>query len=157
MTYKEIKAKALYYLSRREYAYQELFKKLSSKTIDNDLIKQALDDLVLTGYLSDERFITSFVNSKKKRYGSLKIKYLLQQKTGSIDATSQSTIYESQEEETMIAVNLLQKKFPNINNPNEGNFISDYPKKIRYLQSKGVPLAVIHQAIKILHNNQQYD
>ena len=64
-----IKSKAIYFLARREYAYKELFSKLKKYSEDLGEIKLVLDDLKRKGFLSEERYIQSYINSKKNKYG----------------------------------------------------------------------------------------
>lgn len=75
-----IKAKALDFLSRRDYSYIELYRKLQKYSDDLELIKSILDSLVQSNYINEERFIENFIYSKSKKYGSLKVKHLLQDK-----------------------------------------------------------------------------
>ena len=75
-----LKAKAIDFLSRRDYSYSELYTKLKKYTDDLDAIKAVVDEMLEKKYLNEERFIENFIQSKSKKYGSLKIKHLLHDK-----------------------------------------------------------------------------
>ena len=77
-----LKNKALYFLSKRDYAYLELFDKLKHYCDDEKEIHAVLSKLVENKYLSDERYIHSYLNSKSGKVSLQKIRYDLIQKTG---------------------------------------------------------------------------
>ncbi len=54
-------------LSRREHSKLELKNKLRLKNISNDIIDKTLEDLIANNYLSNDRFIESFIRSKKEK------------------------------------------------------------------------------------------
>jgi regulatory protein len=138
----DLKSKALYFLSRREYAYQELFTKLKKYSDDDSQIKLVLDELVESGYLSDTRFIQAFLDSKSRKHGLLKIKYQLSQKTSNHELVNQ-IISTADLDEVIVARNLWQKKF--------GAVATDrleLAKQIRFLLNKGFSYAIIKQIIK---------
>lgn len=70
----DLRNKALYYLSRREYARKELTQKLKQKGFPFKQIEAVLDELENENLLSDERFIGCFIRSRRfKGFGPLKI------------------------------------------------------------------------------------
>ena len=64
-----LKKRALYYLGKREYSRLELFKKINAYAIelelDNQNIKDTLNDLESENWLSDQRFTEQFIFEKK--------------------------------------------------------------------------------------------
>ena len=136
-----LKGKALYFLSRREYAYQELFTKLKKYSEDENEIRKLLDSFVQLGYLSEKRFIQSFINSRSKKHGLLKIKYQLSQKTTDSDLVNQ-IINDTEFDEVAVARELFQKKFGVVAADR-----NELAKQIRFLQNRGFSYSVIKQVI----------
>ena len=78
---KAIRIKIMDFLSRREHSAKEIFQKLSYRVESQDMLLQAIDDLVEDGLLSDERFAESYFQSRKnKGFGPLRIKNELSQR-----------------------------------------------------------------------------
>ena len=78
---KTIRLKIMDFLSRREHSVKEIFQKLSHRVESQDMLLQAIDDLVEDGLLSDERFAESYFQSRKnKGFGPLRIKNELSQR-----------------------------------------------------------------------------
>jgi regulatory protein len=70
----DLRNKAIYFLSRREYARKELLQKLQQKGFSTSQINPILDELENENLLSDERYIGSFIRIRRfKGYGPLKI------------------------------------------------------------------------------------
>jgi regulatory protein len=70
--------RAINYLSIREYSESELRKKLSTSAESEDEIEFVIQKLKDKGFLSDHRFLESFVARKSKKYGARKIAQELQ-------------------------------------------------------------------------------
>lgn len=139
-----IKSKAIYFLSRREYAYQELFSKLKKYSEDLGEIKLVLDELKRKGFLSEERYIQSYINSKKNKYGLAKIKYSLKQKTDDMDLIN-DVLKSSAIDEYEIAKNLWEKKFLGIKARDK----TELSRQIRFLQNKGFGFEIINKILKV--------
>jgi regulatory protein len=72
-------ARALRLLARREHSRQELLQKLQLRGLNTATIEAALKELEQRGWLSEERFCTAYVNSRKARgLGPLRIMAELQ-------------------------------------------------------------------------------
>lgn len=68
------------WLARREYARQELQRKLQQRGFANAIIDDVLDELVTQGWQSDERWAKSLIRSRMQRgYGPLRIAAELKQ------------------------------------------------------------------------------
>ncbi len=141
MSATNLKSKALYFLSRREYAYQELFTKLKKYSESESEIRQVLDNLRESGYLSEQRFIQSFINSRSKKHGLLKIKYQLSQKTTDSDLVTQ-IINDTEFDEVALARELFRKKFGVVAADR-----TELAKQIRFLQNRGFSYFIIKQVI----------
>jgi len=60
----EARKKAMDYLARREYGNKELKKKLASAGFLTEALEPALEQLVVDGLQSDQRFVEAFVQSR---------------------------------------------------------------------------------------------
>lgn len=65
-----LKARALRYLSIREYSPKELARKLSPHVDEGDDLAALIEWLQKQGFLSEERFAEAFVRRRSARYGS---------------------------------------------------------------------------------------
>jgi len=74
-----LKARAVGYLSRREYARNELARKLQPYTDESTDLEAVLDALEKEGWLSTERFAHSLVHRRSARQGTARIVQELRQ------------------------------------------------------------------------------
>ena len=139
-----LKAKAIDFLSRRDYSYSELYTKLKKYTDDLDAIKAVVDEMVEKKYLNEERFIENFIHSKNKKYGSLKIKHLLHDKVNNRELVNE--LYQQAEiDELNIAQQIWQRKF-------HGQVVTtanERAKQIRFMLSRGFSLDLILKLLKM--------
>jgi regulatory protein len=70
---RSLKARALEYLSRREYSRAELTRKLSPFAEEPDALSALMDTLEREGWLSDARFAESVMHRRSARMGSNRI------------------------------------------------------------------------------------
>ena len=76
-------ARAVSYLSRREYSRRELGEKLRRLGSEDDAkVDEVLDYLEEKGYLSNERFAEQFLRAKASRYGQSRLRMELRQRGG---------------------------------------------------------------------------
>lgn len=147
-----LKAKAIDFLSRRDYSYSELYNKLKKYSTDLDAIKSVVDEMVSNKYLNEERFIENFIYSKSKKYGSLKVKHLLQAKVS--DQELVNDIYQEAEiDELAVARQIWERKFKGevITNAN------DRAKQIRFMLSRGFSLDLILKLLKAGPSMDDYE
>jgi len=139
-----LKAKAIDFLSRRDYSYSELYTKLKKYTDDLDAIKAVVDEMVEKKYLNEERFIENFIHSKSKKYGSLKIKHLLHNKVNNRELVNE--LYQQAEiDELNIAQQIWQRKF-------YGQVVTtanERAKQIRFMLSRGFSLDLVLKLLKM--------
>lgn len=77
---------ALRYLGRREYALEELRRKLVQRGVAEDTAASVVADLADQGYVSDERFVEAMIRQRtRKGYGPARIRAELRGK--GVDAT----------------------------------------------------------------------
>lgn len=74
-----IKQRALSFLSRRFHSEKELYLKLKTKSYDERLIKEVIQDLVSRNFIDDRNFAFHFIEEKlkKKKWGANKIRSAL--------------------------------------------------------------------------------
>jgi regulatory protein len=76
-----VRKQALGMLARREHSGAELRAKLAAKGFPSDIINDALTDLRRSGWLSDERFVESYVRARCDRgYGPARIRAELRER-----------------------------------------------------------------------------
>lgn len=137
-----IRSKALDFLSRRDYSYQELYQKLTKYSQDHEEIVNVLNEMVQKKFLNETRYIENFISNKSKKYGSLKIKYLLRNKVTDHELVEE--IYkETEVDELDIACNLIGKKYRTP--PQDAN---ERAKYIRFLLSRGFSTSIAIKAIE---------
>ena len=138
-----LKAKILDLLSRRDYSYRELQTKLQKYSDDLELIKRLLDEMVAKKFINEERYIENFIYTKSKKFGSQKVKYLLQNKVN--DQSLVNQIYaESQIDEFKLAQQIWQRKFAS-----PATESKERAKQIRFMLSRGFSLELILKLMAI--------
>ncbi len=137
-----LKAKALDFLSRRDYSYQELYNKLQKYSDDLAAIKDVLDEMVAKKFLNEERFIENFIYSKSKKYGSLKVKYLLKSKVNNSELINK-IFDEAEIDELSLACQQLLRKFPLP--PTDKQMTAKYA---RFLLTRGFSSSIVQKALK---------
>lgn len=109
-----IKQKALSFLARRFHSERELFIKLKSKSYEERLIKNVLNDLREKSFINDQVFANHFIDEKlkKKRWGKNKIKAALFSKGVSASIIDEGLkSFDSEIDQNEAALGLAQKKF----------------------------------------------
>lgn len=140
-----LKARAVRYLSRREYSRLELEKKLRAYLTEDeseDDLTAVLNDLEQKGYLSDERFAQSRARVRAARYGNARVAYELKASGVSSELIA-TAIEELEETEAERAKALWQKRF--------GKPAEDYKeraKQMRYLLARGFSMEVARQVVR---------
>lgn len=99
-----------------------------------------LDDFQKRGWLSDERFAEQVVNTRKSRFGSLKVAHELREKGVAEHVVEQATAGLNDLEN---ARSVWQKKFGTLPETREA-----WAKQARFLQSRGFGFDVIKKVLK---------
>ncbi len=100
-----------------------------------------LDELENKDWLSDDRFAEQFVSSKKRKFGARKIAHELKLR-GVDELIINRVLNDIKGDEFLLAKNIWEKKFNWI-----PNTIDEKAKQIRFMQSRGIEGAVIHQIL----------
>lgn len=145
-----LRARALNYLARREYSRAELAAKLRPYARVEDEFEQLqivdidalLDDLVASGYLSDERAATQLLHARRQRFGTQRITHELHQKGISNELIEQA-LPALKETELETARGVWQKKYGTL--PHDAK---EKARQMRFLQSRGFSMDVIFRVLK---------
>jgi regulatory protein len=139
----ELRVAAINLLSRREYSSHELYQKLVSRTSNKILLLQLLDQLIESGYQSDQRFMESYLRSRINRgLGWVRIERELKEKGIDQDLIEQSVQKDIDWFE--LAYDCGLRKFHSLD-------LSNYKEKqkaFRYLAYRGFSMDQIHFAIE---------
>jgi regulatory protein len=68
------------FLARREHSREELKRKLAAHVAQDENLDAVLDELAAKGWLSDARYAEQAIRSKARRYGPMKLAYVLRGK-----------------------------------------------------------------------------
>lgn len=120
-------------LARREHSRFELYQKLRKKGCASHLINQILDELRDKKWLSDERFIESYINHRAGQgYGPIRIRQELIER-GAANYLIEEHLNESASKWIALAEQVRCKKF----GPTLPTEISERVKQFRFLQYRG--------------------
>jgi regulatory protein len=143
LTESQLRVAAINLLSRREYSSHELYQKLVSRTSNKTLLLQLLDQLIESGYQSDQRFMESYLRSRINRgLGWVRIERELKEKGIDQDLIEQSVHKNIDWFE--LAYDCGLRKFRSLD-------LSNYKEKqkaFRYLAYRGFSMDQIHFAIE---------
>ncbi len=132
-SFQDVYNRGVYLLSMREHSRLELEQKLSKKFNAPESLTNVLDTLVDDGYLSDLRFVESFVRSRRLRgHGPSKVRQELVSK-GVEDHLIEEYLESDSEEWNELARTVYQKKF-GVTVPGD---YADWAKRARFLQGRG--------------------
>jgi len=138
---RELKAKAIQLLARREHGRKELSSKLPEA--DAGIVDQVLDQLELDGYLSDQRYASMLLRSRfSQGYGLQRVRADLIKKGVSLDWLELAE-EEEQPDWFELAREQLHRKF-------RDGIADDFKqrnKQMRYLQGRGFSFDQIKYAL----------
>lgn len=137
-----LKARAIRYLSIREYSVRELARKLSPYASDEDDLDALMEWLQARGFLSESRFVDAYVRRQSVRYGNARILRDLQNH-GVSDSVLHDTESEMLNNEFERAWHVWRKKFGH--KPSD---IREQARQIRFLQQRGFSGEIIRQVMK---------
>lgn len=139
---KSLKSRALEYLSRREMSKLELKRKLAPYAEDEAEIDAVLAEFADLNWQSDERFTESFMNSKSRKHGRMRLQQALTQK--GVDADIIAEYLPNAEEELAHACEVLRKKFRQ-----PAKNINEKQKQTCFLLYRGFGYDIIQQALNL--------
>lgn len=145
-----IRATATQLLARREHSVAELRRKLVAKGFDRAEIDDILPSLQQGGWLSNERFVGSFIRARQgKGYGPLRIRQELLER-GIDEILIREHLDERASHWREMALKVRQKHFgsPMPKQPQE------WAKQARFLQYRGFPTELIRS---VMHQSGSSD
>ena len=132
-------------MGKRDYSRIELRNKILSYSeslgINKVDLELVLDELENKDWLSDDRFAEQFVLSKKRKFGVRKIAHELKLR-GVDELIINRVLGEIKDDEFILAKKIWEKKFNQI-----PITIDEKAKQIRFMQSRGIEVAIIHQIL----------
>ncbi|HZV98339.1 MAG TPA: recombination regulator RecX [Methylophilaceae bacterium] len=137
-----LRERALGYLSRREYSYQELKHKLSAYAEEQDDLSGLLEDFKKRGWLSEERYTEQLVHARKAKFGSLRVAHELREH-GVAEELVAKAVAEVKSDEVANARAIHRKKFKAAPANRE-----EWAKQARFLQGRGFSFEVIKQVLR---------
>ncbi len=137
-----LRERALRFLARREYARDELARKLAPYTEDRDEIAALLDDFTRRGWLSEARFVAMTVQARREKFGSRRIAHELREKGVSEEAIA-AVLPEIRESELENARAVWVKKFgcPPLD-------AKEQAKQTRFLMGRGFGAETIAKVLR---------
>jgi regulatory protein len=136
-----LKARAIGFLSRREYTRFQLKRKLLTYTDETQLLEALLDDLEQQGWLSTQRFVEGWVQRRASRQGTARLVQELRQQ--GVNEEQLAELKNSlQETEYERAHALCQKRY---GQPPSDR--SNYAKQGRFLARCGFTLDTIQRVL----------
>jgi regulatory protein len=139
---KSLKARAVGYLARREYARAELRDKLLATGAAPDEVDPVLDELAAEGYLSDERFAQALVRQKHGGYSKRSIAGTLKAK-GVAGEVVTDVLAGTDMDDAATLVALWQRRFGRA--PADDR---ERARQVRFLQSRGFGLSAILKLLR---------
>jgi regulatory protein len=139
---RSLKARALEYLSRREYSRSELARKLAPFAEEVDTLDALIDTLEQEGWLSDARFAESVVHRRSARMGTNRIVSELRRHSVD-DALIQAAGAQLRETERSRAQAVWRKKYGQL-----PQTPAERAKQARFLATRGFSHETIAQVLK---------
>jgi regulatory protein len=137
-----LRTRALGYLARREYSRLELEKKLAPHAQTAEELYSVLDGLEQRGFLSAERMVEQLIQTRKGRFGSLRIMHELREK-GISENLINTVLPNIRETEQHRATEVWRKKFGVA--PADAK---ERDRQVRFLMSRGFASEVIHKVLR---------
>lgn len=136
-----LRARAIAILARREISRAELARKLHPYADENDNLEALLDELAQKHWQSDERYTETYINSKSRLHGNLRLEQSLRQK--GVDAALIADYLPDREQQINNAIAVLQKKY---RQPPAD--LKEKHKCMHFLAYRGFSMDIIHSAIR---------
>jgi regulatory protein len=137
-----LKARAVGFLARREYARAELREKLLATGAARDEVDAVLDEIAALGYLSDARFAKAVVRQKSGGYSKRAIAGTLKAKGVTGDAATEALAgNEIDDQDALVALWRRRYGKPPADSKEQA-------RQVRFLQSRGFALSAIFKLLR---------
>ena len=137
-----LKTRALGHLARREHSRLELERKLAVHARSSEELSAVLDGLEQSGFLSSARLVEQLVQTRKSRFGSVRIAHELREK-GIAENLIRSALNGIKETEQESAREVWRKKFGIV----PGN-AKELGRQTRFLLGRGFLPEVIRRVLR---------
>ena len=141
-TVPSLRVRALKALGRREHSRQELQAKLQPFAEDPDELNALLDELEKSGWLSEARFVEQVTNTRRRKFGAMRIVHELREKGVSDEAISAAQA-QLKAGEVEAARGVWKKKFGKL-----PRSLQERGKQARFLAGRGFSAEVVHHVLK---------
>jgi len=143
MNAQELYDHAVSLLAKRDYSSGELTRTLVKMTENSECVDSALQRLIVSGYLDDERLVIHLVDKHiRKKHGPTRIRQEVRQKGFSQELVEQ-TLEKAGVEWYAMARELKVSKF----GEERASDAKEKNKQVRYLQYKGFSMDMIFEAL----------
>ena len=149
---RSLRNRALQCLTRREYAREELAKKLAPHAQSPEELVALLDELSARQFLSNERYVDMRLRSRAPRFGNARLAYELRMQ--GIDADLVETAIGSCEDELTRARHVWSQKFGEDKLPTDA---AQCARRQRFLASRGFSGDTIGRLFRSLSRNFEED
>lgn len=143
---RSLKARAIGYLARRDYARTELGQKLLGSrgegVPDRAAVEAVLDELDTLGYLSDERYAQAVVTRKTGNFSRRAIAQELRSK-GVAAETVREVLAAAETDDDAALITIWQRRFGQA--PANDR---EKARQVRFLQSRGFALSAIFKLLR---------
>ena len=139
---RSLRARALDYLSRREYSRAELLRKLAPLAQPEESVEALVDSLEREGWLSDARFVESVVHRRAERMGTTRIVSELRRHAVD-DSLIEAVGSQLRETELARALAVWRKKFGAL-----PQTPSERARQARFLAMRGFSQAIVMRILK---------
>jgi len=143
MNAQELYDHAVSLLAKRDYSSGELSRTLLRMTENSECVDSALQRLIVSGYLDDERLVIHLVDKHiRKKHGPTRIRQEVRQKGFSPELVEQ-TLEKAGVDWYAMARELKVSKF----GEERASDAKEKNKQVRYLQYKGFSMDMIFEAL----------
>jgi regulatory protein len=143
MNAQELYDHAVSLLAKRDYSSGELTRTLVKMTENSECVDSALQRLIVSGYLDDERLVIHLVDKHiRKKHGPTRIRQEVRQKGFSQELVEQ-TLEKAGVDWYAMARELKVSKF----GEERASDAKEKNKQVRYLQYKGFSMDMIFEAL----------
>ncbi len=140
----DLRERALRLLARRDYARQELSRKLAPHAESAQHLAALLDDLAAGSLLSDQRYAATRISSRGARVGDARLAYELRGKGVAEDVVSAALA--GVEDELTRARGVWQRKFPG--GPLAAADAAERARQARFLAGRGFSADTIRRVLR---------
>ncbi|TXH23943.1 MAG: recombination regulator RecX [Elusimicrobia bacterium] len=140
---RDLRARALRLLARREHSTQELATKLAGHAESSGQLSTLLDDLSAASLLSDERYAATRVASRAVRFGNARVAYELRQQGVAEELVSNALA--GAENELVRARRVWRKRFGE--RPVAGD-ATEYARQFRFLAGRGFSAETVARLLR---------